>query len=150
MVQVLLCGDHHGVLLHPPPHPRRPLCLHCQQVRAGYKQAQSAKVIYQSVKFLFTFLLPARLISILVPRRRRLVPSRAMVPATYHHHHHHLHNHHNHLSAAAAAHHQQNVDHEDRNAEQDGIERCPDTVRGGIEWIEFAILVLYTQTQYGS
>ena len=96
-------------------------------------------MIYQSVKFLFTFLLPARLISIPVPRRR-LVPSRAMVPATYHHHHHHLHNHHNHLSAAAAAHHhQQNVDNEDRNAEQDGIERCPDTVRGGIEWIECAI-----------
>ena len=87
-------------------------------------------MIYQSVKFLFTFLLPARLISILAPRRR-LVPSRqqrAMVPAAYHHHHH-LHNHHNHLSAAAAAHHQQNVDHVDRNAEQDGIERCPDTVR---------------------
>lgn len=60
----------------------------------------------------------------------RLVPSRQQRamggPATFHHPHHHLS-----ATAAAAAHHHHNhhhhhVDHEDRSAEQDGIERCPD------------------------
>ena len=47
------------------------------------------------------------------------------MPPTFHHHHHH---HPSATAMAAAAAHHPHVDHEDRNTEQDGIERCPDPV----------------------
>ena len=93
------------------------------------------EVIYQFVKVLFAFLLPARLVSILVPRRRLfpLRQQRAMVPVTYHNHHIHLsaeaavHISHSVLFGSSVNHNQQNVVHE--YAEHDRIEQYPDTVR---------------------
>ena len=87
------------------------------------------------MKVLLAFILPARLISILVPLRRLfpLRQQRAMVPVAYHNHHIHLsaeaavHISHSVLFGSSVNHNQQNVVHE--YAEHDRIEQYPDTVR---------------------